>query len=114
MKDINAFWQEFFEILRGYTRTPGKFVTIKKFQMPNSSPIGDMRAYVDSSVKSALRQRGFQYVQNHSDANKICLLDMTHKTKDYSNCIDEIEFVYDSELDKVEERVVKSTPKTEK
>lgn len=114
MKDINAFRQEFFEILRGCIRTPGDFVTIERSRMSDPSSIPDMRTYIDSSFRDVLLQNKYLYVQNHSDADQICLLDIKHDIKIYNNCVEEQTFIYNSDSDTIEIIVVKSTPKTEK
>ena len=114
MKDINTFLQEFFDILRCYPRIPGHFVKIEKSQMPQPYSVYDMRTYIDSSFKSVLQQYEYCYVQNHSDADNICLLDLKHYKREYNNCIEELAFTYNSESDTIEEIVVNSTPIIEK
>lgn len=106
MKSPNIFIQEFFDVLRTYPKRPGNFVKVGKIQLPQPSTILDMRVYIDTSFQASLKQNGYQYIEKHSSADEICLLDLTPVVKEYTNCIDKIEYAYDSEKDEVIERVI--------
>lgn len=65
-----------------------------------------MRVYIDTSFQATLKQNRYQYIEKHSSADEICLLDLTPGVKEYTNRIDKIEYAYDSEKDEVIERVI--------
>lgn len=106
MKSPNTFIQEFFDILRTYPKRPGSFVKVEKKQLPQPTTILDMRVYIDTSFQATLKQNRYQYIEKHSSADEICLLDLTPGVKEYTNRIDKIEYAYDSEKDEVIERVI--------
>lgn len=111
MKDPNIFKQEFLELLLHYPRIPGKFINIPKSLLPQPSTIIDMRLYFDSSLKNALLQNGYQYIQSKSTENYIIILDLTHGFKEYQNCIDEIAYQYDATNDTINEVVINTITK---
>lgn len=68
---------------------------------------------MDTKAESALLYYGYQYIPQRSDADRISVLDLTHGNREYSNCMDEIEYRYDAERDELMETVVASRAKEE-
>ena len=107
--NTNNFSQVLLDLLlQKYPRCTGKLIVIPRDISAELDKYSDFKLYVDSVVISGLGFYKYQYIPQKSDANYICVLDLTHRFKEYTNCIDEIEYVYDPERDEVVERVVNS------
>lgn len=94
-KITNEFLQHLLDILKQQQRHGGKLVYIEKGMYPELESYNDFKVYIDDNVKHVLAINKYQYIQNKSCANCICLLDRTHVFKEYSNCVEELEPFYD-------------------
>lgn len=107
--NTNDFCQVLLDLLlQKYPRCAGKLIVIPRGISAELDKYSDFKLYVDSEVIRGLGFYKYQYIPQRSDANQICVLDLKHRFKEYTNCIDEIEYVYDPERDEVVERVVNS------
>lgn len=107
--NTNDFCQVLLDLLlQKFPRCAGKLIIIPRDISAELDKYSDFKLYVDSEVIRGLGFYKYQYIPQKSDANQICVLDLTHGFKKYANCIDEIEYVYDPERDEVVERVVES------
>lgn len=86
----------------------GKLIVIPRGISAELDKYSNFKLYVDSEVIRGLGFYKYQYIPQRSDANQICVLDLTHKSMEYTNCKDEIGYVYDPERDEVVEYVVNS------
>ena len=107
--NTNDFCQVLLDLLlHKYRRCAGKLIVIPRGISAELDEYRDFKFYVDSEVIRGLGFYKYQYIPQRTDANQICVLDLTHGFMEYTNCIDEIEYVYDPERDEVVERVVNS------
>ena len=107
--NTNNFCQVLLDLLlQKYRRCAGKIIIIPRGISAELDKYSDFKLYVDSEVIRGLGFYKYQYIPQRSDANQICVLDLTHRYKEYTNCIDEIAYMYDPESDVVVERVVNS------
>lgn len=107
-KITNEFLQHLLDILKQQQRHGGKLVYIEKGKYPELERYNDFKVYIDDNVKHGLAINKYQYIQNKSGANCICLLDGTHESREYSNSVEELVPFYDSFNDSVDYRVVSS------
>ena len=107
-KITNEFLQHLLDILKQQQRHGGKLVYIEKGKYPELESYNDFKVYIDDNVKRGLAINKYQYIQNKSGANCICLLDGTYESREYSNCVEELVPFYDSFNDSVDYRVVSS------
>lgn len=107
-KITNEFLQHLLDILKQQQRRGGRLVYIEKEKYPELESYNDFKVYIDDNVKHGLAINKYQYIQNKSGANCICLLDGTHEPREYSNCAEELVPFYDSFNDSVDYRVVSS------
>ena len=107
--NTNNFCQVLLDLLlQKYHRCPGKLIVIPRGLSTELDKYTDFKLYVDSEVIRGLGFYKYQYIPQKSDANQICVLDLTPGSMEYTNCIDEIGFVYDQERDEVVKIVVNS------
>lgn len=105
--NTNDFCQVLLDLLlQKYRRCAGKLIIIPRGISAELDKYSDFKLYVDSEVVRGLGCYEYQYIPQRSDANQICVLDSKHGFKEYANCTDEIEYVYDPERDGVIERVI--------
>lgn len=109
-KITNDFLQHLLDILKQQQRHGGKLVYIEKGKYPELESYNNFKVYIDDNVRHVLAINKYQYIQNKSAANCICLLDGTHVFKEYSNCVDEMAPFYDSFNDCVKYKFVSSKP----
>lgn len=110
--NTNNFCQVLLDLLlQKYHRCPGKLIVIPRGISAELDKYSDFKLYVDSEVVCGLGSYKYQYIPQKSDANQICVLDLTPIPMEYTNCIDEIGYVYDPERDEVVEYVVNSKSK---
>ena len=107
-KITNEFLQHLLDILKQQQRRGGRLVYLEKEKYPELESYNDFKVYIDDNVKHGLAINKYQYIQNKSGANCICLLDGTHEPREYSNCVEELVPFYDSFNDSVDYRVVSS------
>ena len=107
------FIQVLLDLLKKYPRCAGKIIEIGRGLSSELDLYTDFKLYMDTYAESALRYYEYQYIPQRSDANHISVLDLTHGYREYSNCIDEIEYSYDAERDELIETVVASGSKEE-
>lgn len=107
-KITNEFLQHLLDILKQQQRRGGRLVYIEKEKYPELESYNDFKVYIDDNVKHGLAINKYLYIQNKSGANCICLLDGTHESREYSNCVEELVPFYDSFNDSVDYRVVSS------
>ena len=107
-KITNEFLQHLLDILKQQQRRGGRLVYIEKEKHPELESYNDFKVYIDDNVKHGLAINKYQYIQNKSGANCICLLDGTHESREYSNCVEELVPFYDPSIDSVVYRVVSS------
>lgn len=89
----------------------GKLIVIPRGISAELDKYSNFKLYVDSEVIRDLGFYKYQYIPQKSDANQICVLDLTPRPVEYTNCIDKIGYVYDPERDEVVEYVVNSKTK---
>lgn len=110
--NTNNFCQVLLDLLlQKYDRRSGKLIVIPRGISAELDKYSDFKLYVDSEVVCGLGSYKYQYIPQKSDANQICVLDLTPRSMEYTNCIDKIGYVYDPERDEVVEYVVNSKTK---
>ena len=110
--NTNEFGQVLLDwFLRKCPRCADRLIIVSRGITTELDKYCDFKLYIDSDVIHGLGCYKYQYIPQKSDANQICVLDLTHGFKEYTNCIDEIEYFYDSERNEIVERVVDSKAK---
>lgn len=107
------FIQVLLDLLKKYPRCAGKIIEIERGLSSELDAYTDFKLNMDTYAESALRYYDYQYIPQRSDADHISVLSLKHGYREYSNCIDEIEYSYDAERDELIETVVASRAKEE-